>query len=189
MKLKSAWNTIGNNSYKLGELQEPFWYLGAPYPKNSRPLWTMPPWSHEHLRSTTSPFLSSLSFELSWFSLYHFFPSFFKRLSLCSVPFSRSVMSDSLWPHGLQHARLACPSPTPGAYSNSCPLSQWCHPTISLCLIFIPSTDYFLCVYHSIWFSVLLSLELVLLLKWFSLYCHIPFYFFFSFNFTLIFWL
>ena len=118
-----------------------------------------------------------------------FFPSFFNRLSLCSVQFSRSVISDSLWPHGLQHTRLACPSPTPGAYSNSCPLSQWCHPTISLCLVFIPSTDYFLCVYHSIWFSVLLSLELVLLLKWFSLYCHIPFYFFFSFNFTLIFWL
>ena len=40
-------------------------------------------------------------------------------------------MSDSLQPHGLQHARLPCPSPTPGAYSNSCPLSQWCHPTIS----------------------------------------------------------
>ena len=45
--------------------------------------------------------------------------------------FSRSVMSDSLWPHGLQHARLPCPSPTPGAYVNSCPLSRWCHPTIS----------------------------------------------------------
>ena len=44
--------------------------------------------------------------------------------------FSHSVMSDSLWPHGLQHARLPCPSPTPGAYSNSCPLSRWCHPTI-----------------------------------------------------------
>ena len=40
-------------------------------------------------------------------------------------------MSDSLWPHGLQHARLPCPSPTLGACSDSCPLSQWCHPTIS----------------------------------------------------------
>ena len=40
-------------------------------------------------------------------------------------------MSNSLWPHGLQHTRLPCPSPNPGAYSNSCPLSQWCHPTIS----------------------------------------------------------
>ena len=48
-----------------------------------------------------------------------------------SVQFSCSVVSNSLWPHGLQHARLPCPSPTPGAYSNSCPLSRWCHPTTS----------------------------------------------------------
>ena len=40
-------------------------------------------------------------------------------------------MSDSLWPHGLQHARFPRPSPSPGACSNSCPLNQWCHPTIS----------------------------------------------------------
>ena len=40
-------------------------------------------------------------------------------------------MSDSLWPHGLQHARLPCPPLTPRAYSNSCPSCQWCHPTIS----------------------------------------------------------
>ena len=51
--------------------------------------------------------------------------------SLCSVQFNHSVMSDSLQPHGLQHARLPCPSPTPGACSNSCPSSWWCHPTIS----------------------------------------------------------
>ena len=48
----------------------------------------------------------------------------------CSVQFS-SVMSDFLWPHGLQHARLPCPSPTPGACLNSCPLNRWCHPTIT----------------------------------------------------------
>jgi len=42
--------------------------------------------------------------------------------------FSHSVVSNSLWPHGLQHTRLPCPSPFPGACSNSCPLSQWCHP-------------------------------------------------------------
>ena len=47
-----------------------------------------------------------------------------------SVQFSRSVVSDSLRPHGLQHARPPCPSPTPRVYSNSCPLSQWCHPVI-----------------------------------------------------------
>ena len=50
---------------------------------------------------------------------------------LGSVQFSRSIVSDSLWPHGLQHARPPCPSPTPGVYSNSCPSSRWCHPTIS----------------------------------------------------------
>ena len=48
-----------------------------------------------------------------------------------SVQFSRSAVSDSLRPHALQHARLPCPSPTPRAHSNSCPSSQWCHPTIS----------------------------------------------------------
>ena len=47
-----------------------------------------------------------------------------------SVQFSRSVVSDSLWPHGLQQSRPPCPSPTPGAYSNSCPLSRWWHPTV-----------------------------------------------------------
>ena len=47
-----------------------------------------------------------------------------------SVQFTCSVVSDSLWLHGLQHARPPCPSPTPGVYSNSCPLSLWCHPTI-----------------------------------------------------------
>ena len=47
-----------------------------------------------------------------------------------SVQLSRSVVSDCLWTHELQHARSPCPSPTPGACSNSCPLSWWCHPTI-----------------------------------------------------------
>ena len=47
-----------------------------------------------------------------------------------SVQFSHSVVSDSLWPHELQHASPPCPSPTPRAYPNSCPLSRWCHPTI-----------------------------------------------------------
>ena len=50
---------------------------------------------------------------------------------LTGVQFSRSVVSNSLWPHGLQHARPPCPSPTPGVYSNSCPSSRWCHQAIS----------------------------------------------------------
>ena len=55
----------------------------------------------------------------------------FSSVQFSSIQFSCSVMSDSLWPHRLQHARLPCPSPTPRACSNSCPSSWWCHPTIS----------------------------------------------------------
>ena len=54
---------------------------------------------------------------------------------LPTVQFSRSVKSNSLQPQGLQHASLPCPSPAPGAYSHSCPLSRWCHPTISSSVI------------------------------------------------------
>ena len=67
-----------------------------------------------------------------------------------SLLFSHSVFSDSLWPHGLQHARLPSPSPSPGACSNSCPLSRWCHPTIlssvghySSCLHYFPALGSF----------------------------------------------
>ena len=51
------------------------------------------------------------------------------------VQFSRSVVSDSLWPHGLQHTSPSCPSPTPGVHPNPCPLSRWCHSTISASVI------------------------------------------------------
>ena len=56
-----------------------------------------------------------------------------------SVQFSRSVMSDSLRPHELQHARSPCPSPTPGVHPNPCPLSWWCQPTISFSVVPISS--------------------------------------------------
>ena len=52
-------------------------------------------------------------------------------IQFSSVQFSHSVLSNSLWPHGLQHTSPPYPSPTPRAYSNSYPLSRWCHPTIS----------------------------------------------------------
>ena len=55
--------------------------------------------------------------------------------SIASVQFSCSVVPDSFRPHGLQHTRPPCPSPTPRVYSNSCPLSRWCHPTISSSVI------------------------------------------------------
>ena len=69
------------------------------------------------------------------------FPIFFSMkytwllLPVTCLLFSRSVVSNSLQPHGLQHARLPCPPLSPGACSNSCPLSQWCHPTISSSVI------------------------------------------------------
>ena len=89
-----------------------------------------------------------------WYS--HLFKNFFtvccdpQSKAFSSVQFSHSVVSDSLWPHGLQHTRPPCPSPTPGVYSNSCPLSWWCHPTISSsvipffsCLQSFPTSGYF----------------------------------------------
>ena len=57
-----------------------------------------------------------------------------------TVQFSQSIMSDSLWLHGVQHTRLPCPSPTPRACSNSCPLSLWCNPSISS--LAIPFSSY-----------------------------------------------
>ena len=66
-----------------------------------------------------------------WKSWYELKIQKMKIMGIRSLQFSHSFVSDSLWPLGLQHVRLPRPSPTPGAYSNSCPLSRWCHPTIS----------------------------------------------------------
>ena len=68
----------------------------------------------------------------------------FQYPSISSVS-SVAQSSLTLRPYGLQHARLPCPSPTPGAYTNSCPLSQWCHPTISFysCLQSFPASGSF----------------------------------------------
>ena len=83
------------------------------------------------------------------------------------VQFSHSVLSNSLWPHGLQHARLPCSSSTPGVCSNSCPSSQWCHPTIfssvipfSSCLQSFPASVF--------------SSESVLPIRW-PTYCSLSF--------------
>ena len=67
-----------------------------------------------------------------------------------AVQFSRSVVSNSLWPHESQHARPPCPSPTPGVHSDSCQSSQWCHPAISSSVVpfssfpqSLPASEYF----------------------------------------------
>ena len=86
-----------------------------------------------------------------------------------NVSLSPVAQSDSLRPHGLQHARLPCPSPTPGACSNSCPSSQWCHPTILssiISLLLLPS------IFPSI---RVFSSELVFHIRW-------PKYWSFSFS-------
>ena len=59
-----------------------------------------------------------------------FLPSLLNIFCFCSVQFSRSVMSDSLWPHDVAQ-QASCPSPTPGVHSESSPSSQWCHPAIA----------------------------------------------------------
>ena len=83
------------------------------------------------------PFLSSL---ISLFSIWIYFCFLYIHFlildstwsdSISSVQVSRSIMSDSWWPHESQHARPPCPSPTPGVHSDSHPSSQWCHPAIS----------------------------------------------------------
>ena len=65
-----------------------------------------------------------------WWPIYIFKNNILLN-SIVSVQFSPSVVSDSLWPHELQHARPPCPSPTPGVHSDSRPSSQWCHPAVS----------------------------------------------------------
>ena len=81
-------------------------------------------------------FLTQLILPTIYFSITSPFLSIIVTLlQLSSLQFNCSVVFDSLWPYGLQHARLPCPSPTPGVYSNLFPLSQWCHPTISSSVI------------------------------------------------------
>ena len=91
------------------------------------------PWTSSHSPPPHSALLFCTKFPTA---LHH-------SILLCS----RSVVSDSLWPCGLQHARLPCPSPTPGACSNSCPSSQWCHPPISPSVVPYSSCLYTLYTY------------------------------------------
>ena len=67
--------------------------------------------------------------------------NFWLYMIFSSVQFSRSVMSDTLWPHESQHARPPCPSPTPGVHSDSRPSSPWCHPAISSLVIPSPAPN------------------------------------------------
>ena len=109
------------------------------------------------------------------------FPSIFQT-SVLLVQFSRLVVSDSLQSHGLQHARLPCPSWTPGTHSNSCPLSDWCHPIISSSVMpfsscpqsfpasgSFPMSQFFTSGGQSIGVSTSASVLLMNIQDWFSL--------------------
>ena len=96
---------------------------------------------HRHTCKNSSVFsiklniwiISSIHHSLDFLFLFKF--TFLSLFVLTSVQFSRLVMSDSLQPHERQHTRPPCPSPTPGVHPNPCPLSRWCHPTISSSVI------------------------------------------------------
>ena len=106
------------------------------------------------------------AFDKIW---HHFMTKTLKKLSIASVQFSRSVVSNSLQPHESQHSRPPCPSPTPGVYSNSCPSSRWCHPAISSSVVpfscpqslaaseYFPMSQFFTCGGQSIAVSALAS--------------------------------
>ena len=96
---------------------------------------------------TRNSFMGGLPMSLSCPSMVFIFflhlkhiplPSHFVSISSC-ITAAQSVMPDFLWPHGLQHTRRPCPSLSPWVYSNSCPLSQWCHPTISSSVVLFSS--------------------------------------------------
>ena len=105
------------------------------YRVGSQKTWQWFKSSRYILSSVKGKFTFLLEEQTSHYDPNVHFPENYSVLAPCHmfqpVQFSRSLMSDSLQPHGLQHARLPCPSPTLGACSNSCPSSQWCHPTIS----------------------------------------------------------
>ena len=87
------------------------------------------------LHFTELSFVCILYFILRLFPLMNMISHSSARFISDSVQFSHSVVSNSLWPHELQHARPPCPSPSPGVHSNSRPLSRWCHPAISCFVI------------------------------------------------------
>ena len=104
--------------------------------------------THTHTHTHTSKTLPKRNNVDRWKQIYHYLKHYLIKDQISnqfsSSQFSRSVMSNSLRPHELMHARPPCPSPTPRVYSNSCPLSQWCHPAISSSVVPFSSCPQFL---------------------------------------------
>ena len=123
--LVNSWNTLSPSTTIL--LTNPYLFLGIPLTRKS----SLIPWPQQCKILSWVPTISHTPWNITPWKI-----SIILHLSATySVQFSCSIVSDSLWPHGLQHARLLCPSLTPRAYSNSCPSSQWCHPSISFSVI------------------------------------------------------
>ena len=123
--------------WSISKRQEWLWQKCAPRTEHGLSLKTssLPPWVAARLMGWVWHNCSS-SGGPDWFpsliqATWPHFPCYSAGYTISSVQFSRSVVSDSLWPHEPQHARPPCPSPTLGVHPNPCPLSQWCHPTIS----------------------------------------------------------
>ena len=132
----------------------------TPFSPSGIPIMWMLAYVIESQRSfkVFSFFLNLLFFLLFWSDSFHYFV-----FQICHlfVAFSHSVVSDSLRPHGLQHARFPCPSSSPRACSNSCLLSWWCHRTISSfivpfssCLQSFPASGSFHLVYQDLYHLV-----------------------------------
>ena len=131
--LATPWTAAHQPPPSMGFSRQEYWSgVPPPSPKEDHTLWY-----------TVIFFFFLLNFViLCWddlpsfkFFVFNQFPFSCLLCYLSSVQFSRSVMSDSLGPHELQHARPPCPSPTPGVHPDSCPSSQWCHPAISSSVI------------------------------------------------------
>ena len=128
--------------------------------------------SQSHLSNTNFPFLVWMPFSYKCYYIKFCFQmvlhpcicallQIFTRYNLClsSIQFSRSLVSYSLQPHEPQHARPPYPSPTPGVHPNPCPLSRWCHPTISVvtffsCPQFFPASGLITNLFHGFYFEL-----------------------------------
>ena len=118
-----------------GKKEPIFWFIVSCFPalwshfyKGTNPIHEVSP--HVSLSPPKTPSPNTIIQELD-FGIW----ILWRIQMLSSVQFSCSVVSESLRPHGLQHARPPCPSPTPRVHPNPCPLSRWCHPTISSSVI------------------------------------------------------
>ena len=115
----------GSSVHGIFQARKPEW-VAIPFSRGS----CGPQGSNLHLLHRQAGSLTLSTFQLMT-NLIPLYNETVGNIYTPDIQFSHLVMSEFVWPHGLQHARLPCPSPTPRTCGNSCPLSQWCHPAIS----------------------------------------------------------